>query len=81
MNRSVRNIEIAGRRTSFRLEDTFWEGMRRCARDKQISVDEVINQAVMLHRRGGASMTSAVRVFLITYFQQLADEKALSGNR
>jgi len=78
MKRTVRNIEVAGRRTSFRLEDTFWEGMRRCARDRGVSIDELIDQVVALHRGSKATMTSAVRVFLIRHFQELAGNQALA---
>lgn len=80
MNRSVRNIEIDGHRTSFRLEDIFWEGVQRCARDKEVSVDELISQVVEQHRGASATMTSAVRVFLISYFQKLAVGQAMPRN-
>lgn len=71
MKRSTRNIEIWGRRTSFRLEEPFWVGLERCARDRGVSITTLITDVVDAHRDSGATMSSALRVFVIQHFQNL----------
>lgn len=69
MARSVRNIEIAGRRTSFKLENQFWGAVQRCAAEKNLTVNQLITHAVRDHRAPKATMSSAVRVYVIEYFR------------
>jgi predicted DNA-binding ribbon-helix-helix protein len=78
MTRSVRNIDIAGRRTSFRLEEPFWEGMRRCAQEKGVTIHELANEVVGQHRGTRSTMASAIRVYLIGYFQKLASKQGMA---
>lgn len=75
MTRSIRNVEIAGRRTSFRLEQPFWDAVHDCARDRGLTVNQLITHAVQEHRDPDASMSSAVRVFLICHYR----DRTLAG--
>lgn len=77
MPRTVRNIDIAGHRTSFRLEQPFWEAMMRCAKARGVTINELATEVVGQHRGEGATMASAIRVFLIQYFQRLADQRGM----
>jgi predicted DNA-binding ribbon-helix-helix protein len=72
MARSVRNIDIASHRTSFRLEQQFWDGMTHCAKERGMTIHELATEVVSQHRGSEATMTSAIRVFLIGYFQNFA---------
>lgn len=65
MNRVLRNVTIAGQRTSFRLEQPFWDAALRLARDSEESIDGIFTDIVQQHRSPGSTMSSAVRTFLI----------------
>jgi predicted DNA-binding ribbon-helix-helix protein len=73
MTRTVRNVEIAGHRTSFRLETPFWEALTVCARQRGMSLDALVSNVVREHRGAKATMSSTVRVFAIKYFHDLAE--------
>lgn len=72
MDRICRNIDVAGRRTSFRLEQMFWDAAEDCADARGMNLSQLINQIVLGHEGSGASMTSAIRVFLVKHFQDQA---------
>ncbi len=79
MNRITRNIEIAGKRTSFRLEASFWEALTICARQKGIPLGALVSDIVGKHPENQATMSSMVRVFLITHFHNLAEKGTSHG--
>jgi predicted DNA-binding ribbon-helix-helix protein len=72
MNRIGRNVEVLGKRTSFRLEAPFWRALEACARDHQTSTQDLIDMVVRQHGREATSMASALRVFLIDHFREQA---------
>lgn len=74
MSRSIRNIDIQGRRTSLGLEASFWKALRQCAKDKGVSTDQLANDVIGQNRGVGSTMTSAIRVFLIGYFQHRSNQ-------
>jgi predicted DNA-binding ribbon-helix-helix protein len=65
MSRIVRNIEVAGQRTSFRLEEPFWTAAINCAQETGVSLNQLFTDIVLAHRGPKATMSSAVRTFLI----------------
>ena len=69
MNRSIRNVEISGRRTSFRLEEPFWDAVNDCAKELGLTVNQLITHAIRDHGGPDASMSSSLRVFLISYYR------------
>ena len=75
MTRTVRNVEIAGHRTSFRLEEPFWEAATRCARDRGMTIGQLFTDVVEECRDHQATMSSMVRTYLICHFR----ERAMSG--
>ncbi len=77
MNRRVRNIEIRGHRTSFKLEEPFWRAAQNRARESQMSIDDLFTEIVFEHRDPKATMTSAVRTYLICGLR----DQALQGER
>jgi predicted DNA-binding ribbon-helix-helix protein len=79
MTRSIRNVEIAGRRTSFRLEQSFWEAVQQCAKAQKLTVNQFITHVVQEHRAPDASMSSAVRVYLICYYRDHLLTRELRG--
>jgi len=71
-NRLRKNIMLGTRRTSVSLEDQVWDGLTEICRREEVSVDELCTEVE--GRRVGSSMSSALRVFLMTYFRMLAEE-------
>lgn len=71
--RSIRNVVVDGRRTSFRLEKAFWDAIEDFAADKGITRDQLIAEACENQERDGVSMSSAVRVYLIREAMLMAD--------
>jgi len=69
MTRSIRNVEISGRRTSFRLEQPFWDAVHDCATELGLTVNQLITHAVKDHGTTEASMSSSLRVFLIGHYR------------
>ncbi|MCR9176553.1 MAG: ribbon-helix-helix domain-containing protein [Alphaproteobacteria bacterium] len=70
-NRQRKNVMLGNRRTSVSLEDQVWDGLTEVCRREEISVDELCTKVERL--RVGSSMSSALRVFLMTYFRMLME--------
>lgn len=64
---AVRNIVIAGRRTSVRLEADMWQALCDIARRHDASVNDICT--LISKRRGGSSLTAALRAFALRYFR------------
>lgn len=62
---------LGDRRTSVSLEDQVWDGLTDVCRREEISIDELCTKVERL--RVGSSMSSALRVFLMTYFRMLME--------
>lgn len=64
VERTVRNVDILGRRTSMRLEKAFWEMGREIVSGYRFgNISNLFSQAV--RENFGASMSSAVRCYLL----------------
>lgn len=61
------NITVNGIRTSVRLEPMIWEALREIAQRERMSVHALCT--TINRRRRDASLTSAIRVFVIMYFR------------
>ena len=49
----------------------------RCAKARGVTINELATEVVGQHRGEGATMASAIWVFLIQYFQRLADQRGM----
>jgi predicted DNA-binding ribbon-helix-helix protein len=58
-----RSLVIAGHRTSISLEDAFWRRLRAIAAERGLSLNRLA--AMVDASRGGANLSSAIRVFLL----------------
>ena len=58
-----RSLVIAGHRTSVSLEDAFWQRLRRIAAERGLSLNRLA--AMIDAARGGANLSSAIRVFVL----------------
>ncbi len=57
------SLTIAGHRTSISLEHAFWDGLREIAHARGLSLAALIGEIDA--RRGGANLSSAIRVFVL----------------
>lgn len=63
-----RSLAIAGHRTSISLEDAFWDGLRRIAEERKLSIAALV--AEIDARRGANNLSSALRVFVLQALAQ-----------
>ncbi|MFN4088229.1 MAG: ribbon-helix-helix domain-containing protein [Alphaproteobacteria bacterium] len=66
-----RNVMVQGHRTSMRLEAAFWNGLEEICRREDMTINQICTQ--VSRRRGQASLTAAVRVFVVSYFRRAAE--------
>lgn len=62
-----RSFSIKGHRTSISLETAFWEALKEAAAEDRQSLAAVV--ASIDAGRGGANLSSAVRVWLLTRYR------------
>ena len=67
-----RNIKIADRRTSVRLEQLMWDALQEIATREGMSVHEVCQK--IDRSRSESSLTAGIRVYILTYFRGAATE-------
>ncbi|WP_114395234.1 ribbon-helix-helix domain-containing protein [Oleisolibacter albus] len=68
---SIRNVTVLDQRTSVRMEEEMWQALLDiCAREGR-SVHEVCSE-IARHKPGPASLTAAIRVFLLAYYRTAA---------
>jgi predicted DNA-binding ribbon-helix-helix protein len=68
----VRNIKLAGRRTSLRLEPEFWDALDEIVERESSSLSALCEK--IRGRRAAANLTAAVRLFVLRYFRSAATE-------
>ena len=68
-----RNIKIAQRRTSVRLEPEMWEALYEIAKLEQTTIHDLCTK-VHQSCQGKSSFTAALRVFLLEYYRMLHGE-------
>ncbi len=78
-----KNIVVAGKRTSIRLEPEMWKSLKEISRREKCSVNDVCT-LVSLCKKELSSLTASIRVFLMLYFKAASTEeghlKAGHGN-
>lgn len=65
-----RSFSIGGHRTSISLEPPFWNALKEVAAKERIPLVRLV--ATIDEKRGGAGLSSAVRIWLLSYFQERA---------
>jgi predicted DNA-binding ribbon-helix-helix protein len=73
----VRNIKLAGRRTSLRLESEFWDALDEIVEREGSSLSALCEK--IRGRRTAANLTAAVRLFVLRYFRSAATENGHRG--
>lgn len=67
-----RNVTVAGRRTSMKLEPEMWQALDEVCRREQLNIHEVCTMIAEKHR--GNNLTAAMRVFILSYFWSAATD-------
>ena len=75
----IRNVVVAGRRTSVRLEPVMWEALRDIARRQERTVHDVVTQ--IDRERTASSLNAAIRVYIVNYYRLAAVREAAQMKR
>ena len=62
-----RSVLVAGRKTSVSLEDAFWQALKDIARERQVSVSNVV--AGIESARVTQNLSSALRLFVLEHYR------------
>lgn len=65
------NVMISGHRTSVRLEKEMWMAFKEIARNEKCTIHDLCT-AVSVRKKPDTSLTAAIRVFIMAYFQAAA---------
>ena len=63
-----RSITRNGHKSSVSLEDQFWDCLREIAKSKMLTVSKLVDE--IDHHRNGDNLSSAIRVFVLEYYQK-----------
>lgn len=69
------SISIRGHRTSYSLEEPFWQGLKKIAADQEIPVARLVTQ-IDAARTESENLSSAIRVFV---FNSLKNNNGNTG--
>jgi predicted DNA-binding ribbon-helix-helix protein len=68
-----RSVVLDGHKTSISLEEAFWKGLKDIAERQHQSLSEMIGGIDAVREQG--NLSSAVRLFVLDYYQGLASEE------
>jgi predicted DNA-binding ribbon-helix-helix protein len=66
----IRNVVVAGRRTSVRLEPAMWEALHDIARRMRVTVHDLVTDVA--RQRTASSLTAAIRVYIVDFYRAAA---------
>lgn len=64
----IRNVTVAGRRTSVRLEAAMWDALFEVARREKNTINEICTKVDA--RRRESTLTSGLRVYILSYYRR-----------
>jgi predicted DNA-binding ribbon-helix-helix protein len=73
-----RSVVLNGHKTSVSLENEFWEGLRDIGDAKNAKLSELVRQVDQ--ERSNGNLSSAIRVFVLSYFRNLQNGAAACGD-
>jgi predicted DNA-binding ribbon-helix-helix protein len=62
-----RSAVIAGRKTSVSLEDAFWKSLKEIARERDMTLSDLIS--VIETERQHGNLSSAIRLFVLDFYR------------
>ena len=74
---SKRSIVIAGHKTSVSLEDEFWNSLKEIARERGMTLTELV--AAIDGNRQHANLSSAIRLFVLGVYREQASLKRVDA--
>ncbi|AIB11806.1 hypothetical protein ABAZ39_07300 [Azospirillum argentinense] len=70
MSKKLKNVCVAGKRTSMRLEPAFWDALAEIAQREGLTVSKLCTRlASQLEAQDVDSFSSVVRVYVMEYFR------------
>ena len=69
----IRNVTVLGKRTSLRMEPEMWDALADVANREKHTVHDICNRIVE-YKPSAASLTAAIRVFLVNYYRMSSTE-------
>ena len=73
-----RTVVVGTRKTSVGIEAPFWEALKEIAVAKNISLKELVTR--INGERQRPNLSSAIRLYVLDHYQQLAHEAAPGGD-
>ncbi|MBV9861194.1 MAG: ribbon-helix-helix domain-containing protein [Alphaproteobacteria bacterium] len=73
----IGNVNVAGHRTSVRLEPTMWEALRDIAAERDMTVHDLVTE--IDRDRTASGLTAAIRVYIVDYYRSAATHAVSSG--
>jgi predicted DNA-binding ribbon-helix-helix protein len=67
-----RSIVVAGHKTSVSLEDAFWRGLKEIARERNMTLSELVGSIDSDRQHG--NLSSAIRLFVLNSYRSELDE-------
>lgn len=67
---TIRNVVVAGHRTSVRLEPLMWDALREITRLRGVSLNDLITE--IDRTRVASSLTAAIRVYIVGFYRSAA---------
>ena len=67
-----RSIVLAGHQTSVSIEDKFWDGMKEIARQRHVTVSELVG--IVDTQRQHSNLSSAIRLFVLDFCRSRASD-------
>ena len=66
-----RAAKIGTHKTSVSVEEEFWQSLKEIAREREVSLNTLL--ADINKQRVHANLSSAIRLFVLDYYRQLAE--------
>lgn len=70
----IRNVVVAGHRTSVRLEPVMWDALKNIARRQRVTVHELVT--AIDRERAASSLTAAIRIYIVDFYREAALREA-----
>lgn len=66
----IRNVVVAGHRTSVRLEPEMWEALHEIADQLQVTIHDLVTR--IDRGRTASSLTAGIRVYIVDFYRAAA---------
>ena len=72
---SCRNVSVAGRRTSVRMETVMWRSLDDILEQEGMTTNQICTMIDNL--RGACGLTAALRVFIVAYYREMVRDSMM----